>query len=109
MSVHSARLGANNGVGTGGVDLYTVPTGKRTIVKCFTIRNLGAGTIFVQFDVKNGATVLFQLVYFPTAAGAAGDTIIPLPWFVMNAGEVLHVHTGSGTASVSASGAELDT
>jgi hypothetical protein len=108
MGVHSARLGRNATLTTGTVTLYTVPSMKRTIVKCVVVTNAAAAANHVLLTAFNGATLLFSMTIWVGAAGADGDTTIALPWIVLNSTEVLKATAGAATVSVVVSGTELD-
>jgi hypothetical protein len=108
VTVHSDRLGSGAALGAGNHTLYTVPTGKRTIVKSIWLRNNTAAAITGAWAVviTGGATISF---FQPLAATpAAGSTVKIEPWIVLRAGDALTVAgvAGSGVDAY-VSGAEL--
>lgn len=108
MAVHSTQLAANGNLVHSQVTLYTVPTGKRTIVKSAIVRNQAAAAQVVTLYVFSGGSEVASLNYHLAAAGSAGDTISDLTWFVINAGQQLRAIAGSSFAEIIVSGAELD-
>lgn len=108
MAVHSTQLGHGIGLTAGAHNVYTVPTGKRTILKSLSLRNATAGAVTGGFAIAlaGGGTLNF---FQPLAATpAAGSTVHLALWIVLNAGDVLQVDgiAGSGIDAI-ASGAEL--
>lgn len=107
MAVHSKRLGSSIAVGATDVTLYTVPSGKRTIVKGVQMQNLGATACRGTLKVYNGATQIMQYATPLAAVGSDGNSDTRQIWLVMNAGEALKCNCTAGTIVVCASGAEL--
>ena len=107
MTVHSTQLGLALTIGTGGTTLYTVPAGKRTIVKSVVLQNLNAAAAQATIAIYNGATELAQWGVHLAAAGAAGDSNADQIWVVLNAGQRLKVFAGAASCSAVASGSEL--
>lgn len=107
MTVHSTQLGGGSYASGSYHSVYTVPAGKRTIVKGLWIRNTNAAA---QVVAINCDTVSFGNVYFYyhlAAAGSSGDSQYFDIWIVLNAGDVLKVGPGASNADVIAAGAEL--
>jgi len=110
MTVRSTQLGIADGVTAGDHDLYTVPSGRRTILKTLQVRNNTAGAITWSWYIKptGGGRIDFFLP-MPASPGAGSTATLNL-WTVLNAGDVLGVTgvAGSGIDCI-ASGAELVT
>ena len=107
MTTHSTQLGANLDVGTTEHTLYTVPAGKRTIVKSLAACNYAsaATTLFVKGKV--GSTDVW-LLEIPLGGNTTDTRIWVQPvWIVMNAGDLLRVVANAASVSLVASGAEL--
>jgi hypothetical protein len=109
VSVHSNQLAATTGLGTTEITLYTVPTGKRTIVKSIVLLNTNAAANIVAIEVYNGATLLAFMRFYLAIEATAGDTVNAQTWFVLNAGQTLKGIATKASASVLISGSELDT
>jgi hypothetical protein len=88
--------------------VYTVPAGKRTIVKSLTCYNDHAGTNYLQVVGYTGATELFQVRVYMAAAGSTGDTQELMLWLVLNAGQTVEMAAEASGVQVLMSGAELD-
>lgn len=107
MTVHSTQLGADLTLGTGATTLYTVPAGKRTIVKSIVVCNGNAAANFVGFGVIRAGVTIANFRYFVAATSTSGDTVSDLPWIVLNAGDQLLAQAHLASVSVIVSGAEL--
>jgi hypothetical protein len=109
MTVHSTQLGANGAIGSGGATLYTVPTGKRTILKSVVLQNnaAGANRIILRIDLVGGGNVSWGVTV--GAAGGASESMLVECWIVMDAGDVLKVTPTSSFVEALASGAQLTT
>ena len=107
MTVASKQLGSLVTANAGTYTLYTVPTGRRTIVKEIVVQNLAAAAqrIIMEVTFSGGAT--FQWVINVGAVNTATESISYPTWIVINAADVLKVIVSSNTASVLVSGAEL--
>lgn len=107
MAVHSAQLGRGQSLGVGPTTLYTVPAGKRAIVKSYWARNHGtAQTSDFQLVISGGPTLDF---FVPLAATpAAGSTVFASIWVVLNPGDQIRWISGaSQLTDVIVSGTEL--
>lgn len=102
MSVHSKQLGKSTSIGTSLVVLYTVPTGRRTIVKSVAVINTNGAAQRITMKFAG----VYQTMHL-AAATAAGESQEFQCWIVLNAGETLEISTGAATAYAIASGAEL--
>jgi TolB-like protein len=100
VTVHSTQLAAKSGVGTGGTVVYTVPSGKRTIVKSIWVRNVNAAAqhLGVQYVVAGGQ--LPELVIYLAATGSNGDSVLVLPWTVLNAGDQIKLFPSANSVDV---------
>ena len=109
MTVHSNLLFSGSFGDSSTHTLYTVPTGKRTIVKSIVPRNAGSSAGAVVIGLKNGATSEGNFGIWCTASGTNGDSAVVLPWIVLQVGWSLTVSfpTGSG-GWITVSGSELD-
>lgn len=107
MTVHSTQLGYGVALSTGVHSIYTVPSGKRTIVKGILLQNLGAGTNRVVLNLvrAGGGTVQWGVTLGANAS--ATESMNYQTWFVMNEGDELQVDPISYTLDVLVSGAEL--
>ena len=105
--VASLQLATHDALGGTVQTLYTVPTGKRTIVKSIVTTNLDSSARIVIFYVTVGSTEEASFNVHEAASGAAGDTVILAPWIVLEAGQSLKAQTTGGTSRVIVSGAEL--
>lgn len=79
--------------GPGPVNLYTVPTGFRIILRSINMFNPESTTNPCTVALAGGAT-LFALTM--PIAGTPGSTANLQPWVVVSAGQVLQGYTGSG-------------
>lgn len=107
MTTRSTQLGIDVGVGTTEVTLYTVPTGKRSIVKGLQMTNTNAAANFTAIEVYSGATLLGFWREYMAAGGVTGDSITKELWLVLNAGQALKAVSHAASVSVIVSGAEL--
>jgi hypothetical protein len=108
MSVHSARLGYDSALGTTGVTLYTVPSGKRTIVKCITAFNAtGSANRVLVIGEVSGNNAFVEGLHL-AAIGSDGESKTILPWHVLNAGDTIAAVADHSSVSVAVSGTELD-
>jgi hypothetical protein len=84
--------------------VYTVPTGKRAIIKLVTAMNAGSATRDLQLRIGGLGTVYHWNL---TAYGTGGDKATQAFWIVLNAGETIQLDlTVAGTVSVTISGSE---
>lgn len=107
MTVHSTQLGRVSASDTSGHLLYTVPSGKRTILKSVTFQNgytSGTNRIYLALDL--GGVEIYLTAVVPTE-GSAGDTAYLLPWVVLNAGDTVTVKGAQEPYTCVVSGAEL--
>jgi hypothetical protein len=107
VTVHSTRLAAVGVHGAGSTLIYTVPAGKRAIVKSVVVANEAAAANHVSFSIVFGGGTGGFFACQPTASPGAGDTVYLLPWIVMNPGDELHVTVAVNSASILVSGTEL--
>jgi hypothetical protein len=89
--------------------LYTVPTGKRTILKSVIVNNNHNAANNVSVYVYVGSLPVFIMTFYMAADGVDGDTKFALPWLVLEAGQILKAAPQFSTAYVACSGSELDT
>lgn len=107
MTVHSTQLGAAAAVGVAGVTVYTVPAGKRTILKGIWLRNTGGAANVAKLELTLvGGTSVFFYVNLDVSANA-GNTVFLNLWVVMNAGDALKMTAAVNSVNIIASGAEL--
>jgi hypothetical protein len=104
---HSTQLGHVLDTGSGISTLYTVPAAKRTILKSIVAQNYNAAANVLTVSVWSGSTELFQWAYYLAANPGNGDSVLSLPWVVLNTGQLLKVQTLHASLTVVASGAEL--
>jgi hypothetical protein len=92
----TAQILASN-IGTGDIDLYTVPAGKRALVEC-QVWNSTASSISYFAEVKIGATY-YPLSAKQTLANTAGENANAFPLYpiVLEAGQKVAINTtGTG-------------
>jgi hypothetical protein len=107
VSVHSDLLAAAV-QGTTEATLYTVPTGKRTIVKSVVACNTNAAANIVAIEGYSAGTLIwFYRVYLAIEA-TSGDSSLTLPWIVMDAGQQLRAVATKASAYLAISGSELN-
>lgn len=88
--------------GTAITNIYTVPAGKRAILKSMNIMEVSGVGSDVQIRVGSIQTIVRTHV---NAYGGAGDSAQLFFWLVLNAGETLSVkRISSGDINVVASG-----
>lgn len=87
-------------IGAGNVS-YTVPPGKRAVIKCFTIANGGGSTQFATLVIA-GASAWIASVPGNSAQASPGLGV------VVNAGEVMTVAHGAAQMYSTVSGYLLD-
>jgi hypothetical protein len=107
VSLASLQLGHAASLGTGGATIYTVPAGKRTILKSVLLQNSYAGSnrVILTLHLAGGANIGWGLTL--GTSGTATESLIWLPWIVMMAGDYLTVAPTNSPIQVLASGAEL--
>jgi hypothetical protein len=105
MTVHSTSLGHGASLSVALHTLYTVPTGKRSLVKWLTLYNHGASTNRVVVEVTLSGTDVVVADPILAAAGAANDYLQLALWIVLNAGDSLKVAPQSSTIDATANGA----
>jgi hypothetical protein len=106
--VHSVRLGFVTNLGTGGTTLYTVPAGKRTIVKCITVFNqTGSANRVLVIGEAAGNNVWVEALHM-AAIGSDGESKTIEPWHVLNVGDTIAAIADHANCTVAVSGAELD-
>lgn len=107
MTVHSTLLGKGAALSVALHTLYTVPTGKRTILKSITLWNNFAATNRVVVELTLGGVTVVVLDPVLASTGSAGDSIYVPFWTVMDAGDTVAVAPQSHPADATLSGAEL--
>lgn len=85
----------------GSVDTYTVPAGKRAIVRCVTGANLSPS----QADIALSINTYLVLYFFMAIGQSAERTGLHI---VLNAGEVLKLAVGHSAVTGQVSGHLLD-
>lgn len=107
MTVHSTQLAF--GTESGGPNLrYTVPSGKRTIVKGVSAFNTDAA--FNRFYLEaftSGGTLLAIMSFTLDAFGTLGESRNEQIWQVLNAGETIKTDALHASIYFAISGAEL--
>jgi hypothetical protein len=107
VSVASKQLGLGGPIPTTGATIYTVPAGKRTIVKSIQLQNNHTAAQRIIFSVWVAGVNTFAWGVTPGAAASATESMLLTPWLVLEAGQVLKVQPISGTCQLLVSGAEL--
>ena len=107
MTVHSTLLGHAIAIGTSESILYTVPSGKRTIVKSIVATNYTAAAVTLFVKGKQSGSDIW-LLEIPLGADTADNRSFTDPvWIVMNAGQQLVALAGTADVSIVVSGSEL--
>jgi len=99
------------GTGTDSTTTYTVPAGKRTIVRSLTLTRLSDVACDAQAQQSpTGAAGSYRTFALCRFVVGGPPTILVRPWFVLEAGEVLawRVTTGVVMAIAAMDGVELD-
>lgn len=108
MSVASKSLGSAANLGTSETTIYTVPTGKRSIVKNVTVvNNAGSANWLIISVYTSGGTLLFFWHEFLTAQNTNGDSVVRDTWLVIHESWELRVQSHVAGLYVAVSGAEL--
>lgn len=107
MAVHSTQLGGGANLSTGATTLYTVPSGKRTIVKSLYLHNRAgsANRVTIIFHSSTLGSVVFAVT--PGASSSATESLFQELWAVLNAGDYISVNPASSGMDVLVSGTEL--
>jgi hypothetical protein len=108
VTVHSARLGAGVVTGAAVVTAYTVPAGKRTILKGVTAFNTNAAVNNLYIELFVGGALVAVWRVRCAATGNDGDSKSELPWIVLNVGDQIKVDCNAASMYYILSGAELD-
>jgi hypothetical protein len=108
VTVHSSQLFAGKISVTTLVTLYTVPADIRTILKSLVISNQAGSASRVTVEHVIAGAIAAIIDTFPATGTANGNTILLLPWLVMNTGDVLKVTGTQQPYYIAASGTELD-
>lgn len=103
MTTRSTQLAAAL-VGSSWTDLYTVPSGKRTILKSIAISNAGAASGRAQVRLNPGGGYHFLCDTF--ALAMEGSFYLDR-WIVLQAGDVVAAYGYISGMAVLLSGAEL--
>lgn len=107
MAVHSTRLVGQTGLTSGTTNLYTVPAGKRTIVKSILVVNADAAAKRIVLKAMASGVDFCFWVFYCTAVATNGEQQFMEPWTVLNAGEVIRLVAAGTGCTVVISGAEL--
>lgn len=107
MSVASKQLGLSASIPTTGATIYTVPAGHRTIVKSIQLQNNHTAAQRIVVSVWVAGVNSFAFAVTPGATASATESMLLLPWIVLEAGQVLKIQPLLGTCQAIVSGAEL--
>jgi hypothetical protein len=102
VTVHSTQLGKNATITTAGSTLYTVPAGKRTIVKGIGLQNLHSAAQTVVITLAG-----IDVGVWLTALNTDGAGKFLEPWIVLNAGDHVQVSPLAGNCEAIIAGSEL--
>jgi len=81
---------------------WTVPAGRRIIVRSVAMRNLSLGVTQTLYVLVGGIVVKSQII---TPPGSSGDSVEWRPWIVVDEGETLQLTVGTaGSVGVVVSG-----
>jgi hypothetical protein len=94
-------------VGTSYALLYTVPSGKRTILKSVVALNGAAASnvLFVSLRNPSGEYAVFAVVMGSNSSDTRCAFVAP--WIVLNASDTVYVIANAASVQVVMSGAEL--
>jgi len=88
--------------GTSPTTVYTVPTGKRFILKQVALQEISGVATDVQVRVGSIGTITRQHL---ASYGSGGDSAVLYYWLVLNAGDVIQLNrTVSGSINAQVSG-----
>jgi len=85
--------------------IYTCPTGETAILKSLCLAKLASGGVSLDLTILRSAT---SRVVYRHAFGIAGEVVYVELWIVLMPGDVLRAQTDTGTATIWASGSELE-
>jgi hypothetical protein len=89
-----AQLARGAATSSSYVTVYTVPAGRRVILKNLNLRNQSGAASNVQVNTTGVA----DLLAFPlTAGGTVGGNASIDMWVVLNAGDTIRIAVSSGT------------
>lgn len=105
--VRSIQLYGGQGTVGSSALVYTVPTGKRTILKSVVATNRNASACLVEVNAFDGSTQIMALDAYLAAAGTEADMLVLEPWAVLEEGQTVQLYVQRSTTYVVISGAEL--
>lgn len=91
-TLRATQFGSGLISGTSVINIYTVPTGKKAIVKNLVLTNVSASSCDVNVRVGAFGTWFTQHL---AAYGFAGASVSLSLWAVFNAGDVLQLQRGN--------------
>lgn len=95
-----------NNAGTGNIDLYTVPTGKKLFIFNGRWTNTTGGTINATYQIKIGGT--YYVFAAATSAGANTDGVLTRSGYVLNPGDIVSINTDASGLTVNLNGILFD-
>jgi hypothetical protein len=107
VTVVSQSLATGQRTSTAATSIYTVPSGKRTILKSIVVNNGNAGANRIVVEILNGGTVVAAMSLFAAAGGSNNDTPILQPWVVLETGWTISILSTQQPYYYALSGAEL--
>lgn len=107
MTVVSQSLAIGQRTSTAATSIYTVPTGKRTILKSIVVNNGNVAANRVVVEILISGTVVAAMSLFAAAGGATNDTPILQPWLVLQAGWTISILSTQQPYYYALSGSEL--
>ena len=107
MTIASQQLHAAAVPVTTPVTIYTVPSGKRTILKSIAVYNGWTSAQVVELYFYDGGTLLMAWPLYLGAIGTNADRILEAPWMVLLDGQIIKIVSDHSGAYAMLSGAEL--
>lgn len=104
----STSLYAGSITSSSTITLYTVPTGKRTIIKSIHVTSSYSSTQRIVFAINNGTSDLAYFTVYCAATGTSGDTQDLEGWWVIEEGWKINISVPHPNANAFISGSELD-
>lgn len=105
MATRSTRLAAVSNIPLGAVTLYTVPSGRTTIVKDVTYSMVGGSAASINLQVSPAGGSAISIHY--DAAVTPPAVVRFQTWTVLESGDSLYVSFGNAGCAIYISGTEL--
>lgn len=108
MAINYKVLGQSAPSSATNVDVYTVPSGKQTIVSTISVANRGTGASSYRIAVRpNGATLSTEHYIAYDIAIAANDTTVLTIGLTMDEADVITAYALTASVSFGVFGSEI--